>query len=119
MKYILTIEGTKDEIEKHEAATTDYAVGFNWERVVVQDPFSRHVMKTEIEVQFKIVEPKYRVKTLKELVDEFGDAVKLWADGIGVDPYYTFQKDLGKEATNIDLNMGDKWKKIFLTGVKE
>lgn len=110
MKYKLTIEGTKEEIEKtkqvfHSVGCYDAksTICQRWDRVP--------------EVEFKIVEPRYRVKTLVELVQEFGEGVEIKSNSVCA--FLDIQHctlsicDLGKDGSCFN-NKPDCWKAIFL-----
>lgn len=111
MKYKLTIEGTKDEIEK--AKRLDHSIMVYDEGSTVCQRWNK-----KPEVEFKIVEPKYRVKTLVELCAEFGESVKIDPGTYGnarirVGDRGINVNDLGLVNANYDTQTAE-WKRIFL-----
>lgn len=81
MKFKLTIEGTEEEIERAKDFE-DFLLGFN-DRTYryCSPPDTRDHLRGISEVTYQVKQKQYRVKTLKELVMEFGDKVQ-----IGYDP---------------------------------
>ena len=106
MKYRLIIEGTKEEIEKAKTYEFDCFADI--------PGFGDNPIPTEVE--FKIVEPKYRIKTLVELVMEYGEEVKVGGTHVG---YVEIRQctvagiDLGGDPTCHMLRPAH-WKQIFL-----
>jgi hypothetical protein len=114
MKYILIVQGTKEEIETAKTYGFDCfedISGFG------DNPFTP-------EVRFEIVEPKYRIKTLGELAKEFGEELSLSTCGQDIvvqNRYHTALSHLGLLYTGLIeykyKTVSANWKQTFLKEV--
>ncbi len=124
MKYKLIIEGTKAEIE--EAKTKEFRAS-RIHKTYGQMSATCYVEAYPAEVEFRIVEPKYRVKTLGELAEQYGNKLHLTHERTMVS-IYTDEGwglsvaaelgELGKEFIKNGWSPGEAWKKIFLKEVE-
>jgi hypothetical protein len=119
MKYELIISGTKDEIEKAKEETESWHVAKNYFRRLTYPNHFHEVLV--VATEFRIVEPRYRVKTLVELVQEYGDGVEIKSNSecafLNVQHCTIATYDLGRDGSYFN-NTPDCWKAIFLKEVE-
>ncbi len=97
MKYKLIIEGIKAEIEEAKKQHADY--------------LDYRILGRNVE--FKVVESKYRVKTLVELVTEYGEEVMVAGGYIYINGWGCSADVLGKFYSNKEAK--STWGEVFLT----
>jgi len=115
LKYTLKIEGTAEEIDIEKQRYRVRLVRRDLEGLFSSDQIVR-----PDSIDYTVRKPAYRVKTLVELVEEFGDEVVVEGDihctaAIGIRGVYVGSHDLGQV---VDYKFSDVKKRIFLKGVE-
>jgi hypothetical protein len=116
LKYTLTIEGSAEEIE--EAKLNSYGI-----QSKPSGSGCYNYVLSYIITEYKIVTPTYRIKTLVELVREFGEAVTIQRTICGtavcIGELRIALDWLGKPTYNLDTPKGLEWDKVFMKEVFE
>ena len=111
MKYELIISGTKAEIEKAKICVEGWHVAWHhFSRLTYENHYHE---SQRLIPEFRIVEPKYRVKTLVELVTEYGEEVMVAGGYIYINGWGCSADVLGKFYSNKEAK--STWGEVFLT----
>jgi hypothetical protein len=115
LKYILRIEGTAEEIDKEKRHMLSYTIET---KTVGPGHFVSHVYNFERivlnlnQIEYITREPKMRIKTLAELVQEYPDRICLDNYTVMINGCTCYRTKLGlPEEANF---MSKEWKEIFL-----
>ncbi len=119
MKFKLTVEGTEEEIEEAKRYER-WILGYNDPEARVYKPYRGLSDYSDYiaEVTYQVREKQYRVKTLKELVLEFGEDILITYENcvaqvsIKINGHTCLVKMLGKPYAKVNEDV--EWYETFL-----